>query len=107
MALDFAYWRLYADDIFLKITFSRDSKRMKLTEPGAYLFSFNLLSKEQKAKANFSGEDRERWKDLWVDKIKVMKRERYAKEQALVKRGFTIATAYADPRIHPADPVEP
>ena len=107
MALDFAYWRLYAGDIFLKITFSRDSKLMKPTEPGAYLFSFELRSKEQQARANFYGEERERWKDLWVDKIKALKQERYAKEQALKKRGFTIATDYEEPRIHPSDPVEP
>jgi len=100
-------WQFYADDIFLKINFQRDRKHMSPNEPGAYLFSFELISKEAKAKNQFEGDDREHWQDLWVDKIKALKKERYAKEKELIQRGFTIYTEYQEPKIHPADPVEP
>jgi len=108
MAMDFAYWRLHADDVFLDITFRRDRKRMDPEQPGAYLLSFTLNSKEAEARSHFQGEkDRANWKDLWVDKIKELKKERYAKEEALRKRGFDIDTNYEEPKIHPDDPVEP
>jgi len=107
MRIDSGNWQLYADDIFLEIGFNRDSKRMNPNELGAYLLSFELISKEAKAKNQFEGDDREHWQDLWVDKIKSMKKERYAKEKELIQRGFTIYTEYQEPKIHPADPVEP
>lgn len=101
------YWRLYADGVFLDIKFYRDKKRLNLSEPGAYLLSFGFRTAEQKAKDQFEGEDRDRWQALWTDRIKQLKTERYAKEAELIKRGFTIYTDYPEPRIHPADPVEP
>lgn len=108
MAMDFAYWRLHADGVFLNIHINRDRKRMAPHEPGAYLLAFSLVSKEGKARSHFQGEkDRANWKDLWVDKIKELKKERYAKEEALRKRGFDIDTNYEEPKIHPDDPVEP
>ena len=107
MRIDSDDWCLYADNVFLEINFQRDRARMNPNEPGAYLFSFELRSKEEFAKANFQGEDRDHWQDLWVDKIKSMKKERYEKEKELLRRGFTIYTDYEEPKIHPADPVEP
>jgi hypothetical protein len=104
--IDSGDWFLYADDVFLGINFRRgvESKDPSMQ---AYLFSFELHSKEQEAKAQFEGDDRDHWQDLWVDKIKSMKKERYAKEKELIQRGFTIYTEYQEPRIHPLDPVEP
>lgn len=108
MRIDSDDWSLYADGIFLEIHFRRDRKLMNPTEPGAYLFSFNLSSKEEFAKSYFQGEEeRKHWRDLWVDKIKSLKKERYAKEKELLKRGFTLYSEYEEPKIHPADPVEP
>ncbi|RYY74917.1 MAG: hypothetical protein EOO52_11395 [Gammaproteobacteria bacterium] len=107
MRISTARWYLYADGVFLEINFQRDSSKMNPNQPGAYLFSFNLQSKEEKAKAQFEGDDRDHWQDLWVDKIKSLKKQRYEKEQQLVKRGYTIFTDYEEPKIHSADPVEP
>jgi len=108
MNMTFVYWSLFADGVFLDITFRRDRKRMDPEQPGAYLLSFTLNSKEEEARSHFQGEkDRANWKDLWVDKIKELKKERYAKEEALRKRGFDIDTNYEEPKIHPDDPVEP
>ncbi len=107
MQIKSGYWRLYAKNVFLKINFQRDRTRMDPNKPGAYLFSFGLRTQEEHARSNFFGEERAQWQDLWVEKIKAMKKERYSKESALVKRGFTIYTEYDEPEIHPADPVEP
>lgn len=101
-------WRLFADDVFLTMRFHRDRKRVDPNQPGAYLLAFSITSKEQYAKAHFEGEqDRANWMDLWEDKIKELKKQRYAKEVMLKKRGFTIDTDYEEPKIHPDDPVEP
>lgn len=101
-------WRLFADDAFLTMRFHRDRKRVDPNQPGAYLLAFSITSKEQYAKAHFEGEqDRANWMDLWEDKIKELKKQRYAKEAMLKKRGFTIDTDYEEPKIHPDDPVEP
>ena len=106
MRIDYDGWYLYADDVFLEINFRRgvESKDPSMQ---AYLFSFDIHSKEQEAKAQFEGDDKNHWQDLWVDKIKAMKKERYAKEKALNQRGCTIYTDYQEPKIHPLDPVEP
>ncbi len=107
MQIKSGYWRLYAKNVFLKINFQRDRTRMDPNKPGAYLFSFGLRTQEEYARSNFFGEERAQWQDLWVEKIKTMKKERYSKESILIKRGFTIYTEYDEPEIHPADPVEP
>ena len=107
MRISTARWYLHADEVFLEINFQRDSSKMDPNQPGAYLFSFNLQSKEEKAKAQFEGDDRDHWQDLWVDRIKSLKKQRYEKEKELAKRGYTIFTDYEEPKIHPADPVEP
>ena len=100
-------WHLYAGSNFLDVTIRRDSQRVNISEPGAYLISFNLLTSTQKAKNQFDAEEIGHWQELWVDKIKSLKKERYAKETELTQRGFTIYTEYEEPKIHAADPVEP
>lgn len=106
MRIDSGRWNLYADDVFLEISFRRgvESKDPSMQ---AYLFSFKFTSKGHEAKAQFEGDDREQWQELWVDTIKSLKKERYAKEKELIQRGFTIYTEYQEPKIHPLDPVEP
>ena len=106
MRIDYDDWSFYADDVFLNIKFRRGVESKDPTM-AAYLFSFELHSKEEEAKSQFEGRDRDRWQDLWVDKIKSLKQERYAKEKELIKRGYTIYTEYDEPKIHPLDPVEP
>ena len=93
MRIDYDDWSFYADDVFLNIKFRRGVESKDPTM-AAYLFSFELHSKEEEAKSQFEGRDRDRWQDLWVDKIKSMKQERYAKEKVLIKRGYTIYTKY-------------
>ncbi|PUA27501.1 MAG: hypothetical protein B0W54_13090 [Cellvibrio sp. 79] len=106
MRIDFDNWYLYADNVFLEIKFRRGDES-KDPAMAAYLIIFNIHSREAEAKAQFEGEEREHWQDLWMDKIKSLKKERYAKEAELTQRGFTIYTEYEEPKIHPADPVEP
>ena len=106
MRIDFDNWYLYADNVFLEIKFRRG---VESQDPAvaAYLVIFNVHSAEAEAKAQFEGEDREHWRDLWVNQIKALKKERYAKESELKARGFTIFTEYQEPKLHPDDPVEP
>lgn len=106
LQIDYDGWYLHADDVFLEINFRRGVESKDPTM-AAYLFSFNLHSKEEEAKAQFEGKDRDRWQELWVEKIKSLKQERYATEKELIQRGFTIYTSYEEPKIHPLDPVEP
>ncbi len=107
MKIDRGIWRMHADGVFMEITFARDRKLLDPNELGAYLLSFKLISKNLYGRNLFVGEDRERWQELWVEAVKSEKKERYAVEAELIKRGFTIDTDYQDPRVHPADPVEP
>lgn len=107
MLIGVGRWYLYADDVFLKINFRRDRKLMDPAMPGAYLLTFDFQTAIEHAKSEFEGDDRDHWKELWVDKIKSLKKERYEKEAELTNRGFTIYTEYEEPKIHPADPVEP
>ena len=100
-------WRLYVDGVFLDITFNRDSKAMDPNGYGSYLFSYQLYDSNEKGANQMKSNDRQNWKNLWVDKIKELKKIRYAKEAELIKKGYTIDTDYVDPKIHPADPVEP
>ena len=107
MAIGVGRWYLYAGDIFLQIEFRRDSKLMAPSQAGAYLLVLNFISAAEHAKSEFTGDDRNRWMDLWINQIKALKKDRYKKEADLIKRGSTIYTEYAEPKIHPADPVEP
>lgn len=107
MKIDRGVWRLHADGVFIKITFERDRNLMNPNELGAYLLSFTLIDKNLKGRNEFEGEDRAHWQDLWVESIKDSKKRRYSEEAELIKRGFTIDTQYQDPKVHPADPVEP
>ncbi|MEY4590877.1 MAG: hypothetical protein RL497_2953 [Pseudomonadota bacterium] len=107
MQIDVGFWNLYADGVFLEIRFHRDNDHLDTEKPGAYLLVFKFETKNQYGRSMFDGEEREHWQDLWVDTIKKSKKERYAKEAELTKRGLIIDTTYQDPKIHPADPVEP
>ena len=106
MSIDVGRWYLYAGEVFLEINFRRDPKLMDPTKPGAYFLTYNLQNATERAKAEFTDNERKHWQDLWVNKIKSLKKERYAKEAELIKRGFTIYADYEEPIIHPADPVE-
>ncbi len=106
MQINSGNWYLYAEDIFLEISFRRGAESKDLAK-ATYLFSFSLHTKEEEAKVQFESKDRDHWHELWADKIKAMKKERYAKEKELIQRGFTIYTDYQEPQIHPLDPIEP
>ncbi len=107
MQIEHAAWYLHSNGVFLEIGFQRSRHLMDPKNPGAYLLNVALTSKIFEAKSHFSGEERNQWETLWVDRIKSLKRERYQKEAELIKRGFTIYTDYQEPKIHPLDPIEP
>jgi hypothetical protein len=107
MKIDSGCARFYAAGIFLEVKFERDRSLLNPNQLGAYSLAFNISSKEDYVRSNFEENDRGHWQNLWVDAVKKEKRQRYAKEAELIKRGFTIDTAYQEAKIHQDDPVEP
>jgi len=108
MALDTSHtWVFHANDVFLNISFRRNSQFLDKNGDGVYLLTFEVMTKEERAKLLMSSSEREQWKELWEQKIKKNKLNRYKKEVELIKQGYHINTDYIEPLIHPADPVEP
>lgn len=100
-------WEFYAEGVFIKVGFMRNS-RIPADDPmGEYLLVFSAYTQDEWARGHFGGKDRERWQELWVEEIKDSKRIRYKTEEELKAKGYTIDTEYQDPKVHPADPVEP
>ncbi|WP_415897282.1 hypothetical protein ACMXYX_00560 [Neptuniibacter sp. QD72_48] len=100
-------WRFYADGVFIEVGFMRNS-RIPADDPmGEYLLVFSAYTREERARKQFRGEQREHWQELWIPEIQRLKSIRYTTEAELEALGFTINTEYQDPKIHPADPVEP
>ncbi len=99
-------WRFYAGDLFIDIAVRRSGSQI-VGEPSAYLLSFSLYNKEGQGRSYFRGQKRDQWQDYWVETIKDLKKDRYAIEERLIKKGYTIDTDYVEPIVHPADPVEP
>ncbi len=85
----------------------RRSGSQIIDKPGAYLLSFSIYGKEQQGRSYFGGAKRDQWQDYWVETIKDLKKDRYAIEEKLIRKGYTIDTGYVEPIVHPADPVEP
>jgi len=99
-------WYFYAGDLFMDIAIRRGGSQV-MDEPGAYLLSFSLYGKEERGRKQVRPSERDQWQTLWVDIVKKLKKNRYAIEKELIRRGYTIDTGYVEPIIHPADPVEP
>ena len=99
-------WYFYAGDLFMDIAVRRSGSQV-VDEPGAYLLSFSLYGKEEQGRSYFGSPEREQWQDYWIEMIQGFKKDRYAAEEQLVKRGYTINMGYVEPIVHPADPVEP
>jgi len=99
-------WYFYAGDLFMDIAVRRSGSQI-MDEPGAYLLSFSLYGKEERGRKQVWPSERDQWQTHWVDMVKKLKRTRYAIEEKLTRQGYTIDTGYAEPIVHPADPVEP
>jgi len=100
-------WTFHANDQFLRVTFRRDPTRMDVKREGDYLISLELVGSARYARSYFAGARRARWRDLWVEEIRKLKRIRAASERDLSRRGFKIHRDYVEPRVHPQDPVSP
>jgi hypothetical protein len=99
-------WRWQANGQYMTLSFHRDRKRMDPDKPGGYLFVIQIMGFEEYAKAFFDGDDRERWRDLWIETITPLKRTRLEREKMLEKAGVPIDKDYRDPIVHPDDPVD-
>ncbi|WP_444997039.1 hypothetical protein [Aliikangiella sp. IMCC44359] len=100
-------WVFHTDGVFMEMSFRRKRQFMDKNGQGVYLLNYKLLTREAHARNHFSGDEREQWQDLWIEKVKEYKMLRYQKEVELIKQGYHINTQYVEPQIHPDDPVEP
>ena len=101
-------WWLHADGVMLEVSFQRNADYMHPTDNSDYLLMLDVSLLENGATSYFENkEEKDQWRELWVERMKVLKRMRYQKEAELIKQGYHIDTSYQDPLIHPADPVEP
>ncbi|MET1254924.1 hypothetical protein [Aliikangiella maris] len=108
MKLEFGgVWSFYYQDNFLEVSFDRNSRFLKATEPGVYLVTHKLISRDEKGRSLYQGEERDKWQSLWSETVKEYKSKRYEKEVELIQQGYRINTRYVEPKIHPDDPVEP
>ncbi|MGH1485969.1 MAG: hypothetical protein ACRBCI_07075 [Cellvibrionaceae bacterium] len=107
MQLDEPLWQFYVDGVYLGISFKRDRKRMDPEQQGSYLFSYEIYGADEMGASQMQPADRVRWKELWVETVQSLKKHRYLREAVLQSKGYSIDTSYDDPKIHPADPVEP
>jgi hypothetical protein len=76
-------------------------------ESAYYIFSLEITTRDEFAKSGMKFEQRDTWKQHWVQIMKRLKTLRYKKEADLNEKGYVIDTGYLDPIIHPSDPVEP
>jgi hypothetical protein len=104
-------WTLYADNLFMDIKYRRkqdpSDQHKSPDESAYYIFSLEITTRDEFAKSGMKFEQRDTWKQHWVQIMKRLKTLRYKKEADLNEKGYVIDTGYLDPIIHPDDPIEP
>jgi len=90
-------WKFYKDGVYMDIRLSRDPKRMKVDEPGAYFVSISLESYQTFWRTTFKEQDRARWRDL-LPAVRERQRDTRAEaEKKLQAEGYRIDTDYRNP----------
>lgn len=105
---DMTSWRFYLDGVYMDVQMSRDSKRMRVDEPGAYFVKIKLEGYANYWRNAFNEQDRPHWRDLFPGLQRQMRAERAAAEQKLKVQGYSIDTSYRNPDETAGDqPVSP
>ncbi|MBS0428366.1 MAG: hypothetical protein JSR41_13910 [Proteobacteria bacterium] len=90
-------WKFYKDGVYMDIRLSRDAKRMKVDEPGAYFVSISLESYESFWRTTFKEQDRARWRELLPAARERQRATRAEAENKLQHEGYHIDTDYQNP----------
>ena len=90
-------WKFYKGGVYMDVRLSRDSKRMKVDEPGAYFVSIALESYQSFWRTTFKEPDRARWRGLLPAVRERQRATRAEAEQKLQAEGYHIDTSYRNP----------
>ena len=100
---DMTSWRFYLNGVYMDVQMSRDSKRMKVDEPGAYFVKIKLEGYANYWRTAFDEPDRPHWRELFPELQRRMHAERAKAEQKLKAQGYTIDSNYRNPDETPDD----
>ncbi len=92
-------WRMYAGDAVMKIDFHRDTSRLDLDKPSAYLFSYEIYNRQQLIRNQLSSEERKQAAQIWPERKLELEEKRLQKEALLELQGYHIDRSYIDPEL--------
>jgi hypothetical protein len=92
-------WGMYADGVFLDVTFTREPTLTDPKKPGAYLLSFNLKTATEFFRGYAGPDDRLRWKAVLPQELAKAAAARAQKETELRAKGIKIDESYQDPPV--------
>ncbi len=90
-------WRMYAGDAIMKIGFRRDTSRLDLDKPSAYLFSYEIYNRQQLIREHLSFEEQKQAAQIWPELKLELEEKRLQKEALLELQGYHIDKSYVDP----------
>ncbi|MCE2026841.1 hypothetical protein [Sessilibacter corallicola] len=93
-------WRMYAGDAILKIGFRRDTSRLDLDKPSAYLFSYEIYNRQQLIMNQLSSEERKNAAQIWPERKLELEEKRLQKEALLELQGYHIDRSYIGPELN-------
>ena len=97
-------WKFYADQLYVDISFYRNSEKMDTSQPGEYLFTMDISTGETHHRGYFESEQHEQWRKHWVDMALMLRKERERAEADARRIGLHIDTHYQDPPLPPPPP---
>ncbi|WP_395344333.1 hypothetical protein PN836_006070 [Ningiella sp. W23] len=99
MKVDSQKWRMYADGMFVFISFIRDNTRLDLDKPSGYFFRYEIMDGQQLAKLELPSDEMDNVKSAFPSKLQELLDQRHKKEVMLEEQGFEIDTSYSDPEL--------
>ncbi len=93
-------WRMYAGDAIMKIGFRRDTSRLDLDKPSAYLFSYEIYNRQQLIRNQLSSEERKQAAQIWPERKLELEEKRLQKEALLELQGYHIDRSYIGPELN-------
>jgi hypothetical protein len=95
----FYHWKFYKAGNYLTLTAWRQDTIEAPEERATYLVSMNVRNEDARWRAEFSGEDRDNWRELLPDLLKGAAETRKIREAQARQLGIEIDEDYEDPAI--------